>query len=160
MAEIPAPGALKLNGNVAENWRRWKRAFELYMTATEKDKKSQKIQCATFLTLAGETAIAVYETFDFDDNEKDKIEPLVLKFEACCLPKKNVTHERHMLNLRKQKPETIEQFVAELRKLAKNCEEMASLPIRSSKTELLKELAVTVHELHFFVKKICPSNDV
>jgi hypothetical protein len=50
------------------------------MTATEKDKKSQKIQCATFLTLAGEAAITVYETFE--DTEKDKIEPLVAKFEA------------------------------------------------------------------------------
>jgi hypothetical protein len=64
MAEqIPAPKPLKLDGNAAEtDWRRWKKAFELYMTATEKDKKSQKIQCATFLTLAGEAAITVYET--------------------------------------------------------------------------------------------------
>ncbi|CAB4025804.1 Hypothetical predicted protein [Paramuricea clavata] len=99
MAEqIPAPKPLKLDGNAAENWRRWKKAFELYMTATEKDKKSQKIQCATFLTLAGEAAITVYETLTFEDTEKDKIEP-------------------------KQKPdESVEQFVMELKRLAKNCE--------------------------------------
>jgi hypothetical protein len=97
------------------------------MTATEKDKKSQKIQCATFLTLAGEAAITVYETFE--DTEKDKIEPLVAKFEAYCLPKKNAKHERHVFNLRKQKPdESVEQFVTELirtvsmENLAKNCE--------------------------------------
>ena len=54
-ASMPAPKALKLDGNeVAENWRRWRRSFEIYMTATEKDKKSEKIQCATFLSLAGE----------------------------------------------------------------------------------------------------------
>jgi hypothetical protein len=47
------------------------------------------------LTLAGEAAITVYETLTFEDTEKDKIEPLVAKFEAYCLPKKNVTHERH-----------------------------------------------------------------
>ncbi|CAB4044318.1 Transposon Ty3-I Gag-Pol [Paramuricea clavata] len=122
MAEqIPAPKPLKLDGNAAENWRRWKKAFELYMTATEKDKKSQKIQCATFLTLADEAAITVYETLTFEDTEKDKIEPLVAKFEAYCLPKKNVTHERHVFNLRKQKPdESVEQFVTELKRLAKN----------------------------------------
>ena len=91
------------------------------MTATEKDKKSQKIQCATFLTLAGEAAITVYETLTFEDTEKDKIEPLVAKFEAYCLPKKNVTHERHLFILRKQKPdESLEQFVMELKRLAKN----------------------------------------
>ena len=124
MAEhIPAPKALNLDGNVAENWRRWKKAYELYMTATEKDKKSQKIQCATFLTLAGEAAITVYETLTFEETEKDKIEPLISKFEAFCMPKKNVTHERHVFNLRKQKPEeSVEQFATELKRLAKNCE--------------------------------------
>ena len=71
MAEqIPAPKVLNLNGNVVENWRRWRKALELYMTATEKDKKSQKIQCATFLTLAGESAIAVWETLTFEETEK------------------------------------------------------------------------------------------
>jgi hypothetical protein len=143
MAEqIPAPKPfrVKLDGNAAENWRRWKKAFELYMTATEKDKKSQKIQCATFLTLAGEAAITVYETLTFEDTEKDKIEPLVAKFEAYCLPKKNVTHERHLFNLRKQKPdESLEQFVTELKRLAKNCEE---------------ESAMTELEHGFFEKKI------
>ena len=124
MAEhIPAPKALNLDSNVAENWRRWKKAYELYMTATEKDKKSQKIQCATFLTLAGEAAITVYETLTFEETEKDKIEPLISKFEAFCMPKKNVTHERHVFNLRKQKPEeSVEQFVTELKRLAKDCE--------------------------------------
>ena len=67
MAEqIPAPKPLKLDENIAENWRRWKKTFELYMTATEKDKKTQKIQCAIFVTLAGEAAIAVHETIVFE----------------------------------------------------------------------------------------------
>ena len=81
MAEqIPAPKPLKLGGNIAENWRCWKKTFELYMTATEKDKKSQRIQYATFLTLAGEAAIAVHETLVFEETEKDKIEPLKAQY--------------------------------------------------------------------------------
>ena len=44
MAEqISAPKPLNLEGGIAENWHH----SELYMTATEKDEKSQKIQCAT-----------------------------------------------------------------------------------------------------------------
>ena len=114
---------MKLDGNAAENWRRWKKAFELEMTATEKDKKSQKIQCATFLTLAGEAAITVYETLTLEDTEKEKMKRLVAKFEVYCLRKKNVTHERHLFNLRKEKrDESLEQFVTELKRLAKKCE--------------------------------------
>ena len=74
------------------------------------------------MTLAGKAAIAVHETLTFEDQEKDKIEPLVAKFETYCLPKKNVTQERHLLNLRKQKPdESVEEFLTELKRLAKNC---------------------------------------
>ena len=144
MAEqIPAPKPLKLEENIAENWRRWKKTFELCMTATEKDKKSQMIQCATFLTLAGEAAISVHETLVFEETEKDKIGPLIAKFEAYCLPKKNVTHERHLLNLRKQKPD-------ELKRLAKNCEYREL----TRRTGLSKELTMTVLDQGFFEKKI------
>ena len=65
--QIPAPKKLILEGNVSENWRRWRKSFELYMTATEKTEKSEEIQCATFLSLAGEEAIEVFETFQFSE---------------------------------------------------------------------------------------------
>ena len=73
MAEqIPAPRSLSLEGNnLAENWRRWRQQYELYMTATEKDSKSEKLQCATFLALAGEAAIEVFNTFSISTSEKD-----------------------------------------------------------------------------------------
>eukprot|EP00112_Aurelia_sp_Birch-Aquarium-sp1_P022845 Seg6585.1 transcript_id=Seg6585.1/GoldUCD/mRNA.D3Y31 product="hypothetical protein" protein_id=Seg6585.1/GoldUCD/D3Y31 len=83
MAEqIPAPRPLSLEGNnLAENWRRWRQQYELYMTATEKDSKAEKLQCATFLALAGEAAIEVFNTFSIATAEKDKIAPLIEKFE-------------------------------------------------------------------------------
>ena len=71
MAEqIPAPRPLSLeDNNIAENWRRWRQQYELYMTATEKDSKSEKLQCATFLALAGEAAIEVFNTFSIATEE-------------------------------------------------------------------------------------------
>ena len=44
MDKLPALKPLKLEGNLAENWRRWKQRYELFMTATEASKKSAKIQ--------------------------------------------------------------------------------------------------------------------
>ena len=43
------------------------------MTATEKNEKSEEIQCATFLSLAGEAAIEVFETFQFSEAEANKL---------------------------------------------------------------------------------------
>ena len=93
------------------------------MTATEKTEKSEEIQCATFLSLAGEAAIEVFETFQFSEAEANKLAPLIKKFEEFCTPKKNVTHERHVFNLRRQQTgESFENFVTDLRRLVKNCE--------------------------------------
>ena len=39
MDKLPALKPLKLEGNLAENWRRWKHGYELFMTATEASKK-------------------------------------------------------------------------------------------------------------------------
>ena len=38
MDKLPALKPLKLEGNLAENWRRWKQRYELFMTATEANK--------------------------------------------------------------------------------------------------------------------------
>ena len=48
---------------------------------------------------------------------------IVQKFETYCTPKKNTTYERHKFFTRNQKSdETIDQYVTELRTMAKNCE--------------------------------------
>ena len=88
MESLNPPKTLCLEGNTAENWRRWIQRFRLYMCATEKDKKAEKLQCAMLLHCAGEEAQELYNTFTFADGEKDKIAPLIKKFEDYCTPKK------------------------------------------------------------------------
>ncbi|KAK3741617.1 hypothetical protein QZH41_019256 [Actinostola sp. cb2023] len=105
------------------NWRRWLQQFNLYMNATGRDGKHEKIQYSTFLTIAGEDALEIYNTFTFEEAEANKVKPLIKKFEAYCNPRKNVTYERHKFNTRCQEPdEKIDRYVTELRKLAKSCE--------------------------------------
>jgi hypothetical protein len=36
---------LQLTGNLSQNWRRWIQKFEIFATATELNKKDEKIQC-------------------------------------------------------------------------------------------------------------------
>ena len=52
-----------------------------------------------------------------------KITTIIIKFEAYCNPKRNITYERHIFNTRVQgSNETIDAYVTELRLQAKNCE--------------------------------------
>ena len=117
----PPPRPLSFEGNLAENWRRWIQQFRLYLSATGSDKKAEKVQCSIILTVAGEDAVEVFNTFT--ETEEDKIEPLIEKFRSYCTPKKNITFERHVFNTRCQESdESIDSYVTALKKLAKSCE--------------------------------------
>jgi hypothetical protein len=79
------------------------------------------------LTLAGETAIEIYNTFTFTESEidkSDKIELLIHKFEAYCTPKKNLTYERHVFHSRKQHADetyAFDHFLTDLKIIIRKC---------------------------------------
>ena len=118
------PNQVSFEGNVAENWKRFKQKFEIFVIASGNEKKSNKEKCCMLLNLAGEQAIEVFNTFTFEEGEKDDDpEVLMRKFEDYCNPKRNITYERHLFNTRGQGAnETIDAYVTELRLQAKNCE--------------------------------------
>lgn len=90
--QLPEP--LSLQGNIAENWRRWKQRFELYMVASEKNEKSNEVKAAIFLHLAGPEALEVFNTLSFDnDGDDKKLDKLIEKFQAFCI---HITWERHV----------------------------------------------------------------
>ncbi len=124
MEKLPALKPLKLEGNLAENWRRWKQRYELFMTATEASKKSGKIQSSMLLHLIGEDALEVFNTFEFaSEEDKEKPAEILKKFDEYCNPKRNLTVERHIFNSRMQHPgESIDQYITDLRLKVKTCE--------------------------------------
>ena len=54
MAQLQPPSSLSLQGNLAENWKLWIQKLELFCTASEKAEKSEKVQFASLLHVAGE----------------------------------------------------------------------------------------------------------
>ena len=89
-----------VDGNMAENWKRWK--LMLQGPLADKDKKQQR---GYFLLYIGQQARNVYNTWAFKSAEKDKIVKMRDKF-----------------NTRVQRSnENIDQYVTELRRLAKDC---------------------------------------
>ena len=117
------PNQVSFEGSVAENWKRFKQKFEIFVIASCNEKKSNKEKCCMLLNLAGEQAIGFFNTFTFEEGEKDDDpEVLMRKFEDYCNPKRNITYERHLFNTRGQGAnETIDAYVTELR-LQANCE--------------------------------------
>ena len=125
MDRLNPPEALNLDGtNLAESWRQWKQRFELFSLASGLSSKDAKIQAATLLHVIGPAALEIYNTFTWaDEGDKQKVEVILVKYEAYCIPRTNVTWERHVFNTRHQhSDETIDQYVTDLRKKAQTCE--------------------------------------
>ena len=118
---IRQPEELKLTGNVNENWKVFKQSFELYMLAIGLQ-GNDKRKIALLLTVAGRSALDVYNTFTFTDDQKDKFDVVMEKFEEYCTPRKNETYERYVFRNRVQKEsEPIEKYVTDLRLKSQSC---------------------------------------
>ena len=57
MDKFEPPEALNFEGNLAESWRHWKQELTLYLTATEKDAKSDEVKTSVSLTCIGKRGI-------------------------------------------------------------------------------------------------------
>ncbi|OCT91956.1 hypothetical protein XELAEV_18015013mg [Xenopus laevis] len=112
-----------MQGNLEQNWSRFKQRFLLYQRAIKAHEEEDVQTIALFLTVAGQEAIDVYNTFQFAEAEKDNFNAVLKKFENYCVPRKNITYERHVFSSRLQKEhETIDKYVTDLRLKSHSCE--------------------------------------
>ncbi|CAC5413785.1 unnamed protein product [Mytilus coruscus] len=95
MDQLKPPIALSIEGNVSENWRKWKQKFQFYLDATEFNEKAEKLQCSLLFHCIGEDAHAV----------------------------ENQTYERYKFHTCSQSEgENIDHYATELKNRAKTCE--------------------------------------
>ena len=68
----------------------------MYQAAIDADEKSEKMKVSVFSHVVGDEALQVYNKFAFDaDADKMKPGEMIEKFDAYCIPERNVTFERH-----------------------------------------------------------------
>ena len=68
---LAPPGKIKFNSkNIAEDWRKWKEEFSLYVSLTVKEDEHSKLQL--FKYLIGNDGREIYNTLRFEKEEKDR----------------------------------------------------------------------------------------
>jgi hypothetical protein len=128
------PDPLLFEGNIAENWRRFERDFDIFIQAAH-SAASKKVKSYILLNLAGPEAIERERNFTYlperrtaDDQVipgENREDPDVLKtkFREVCNPRTNVILERFKFNSRKQKEgELFDIFLADLKAKSLKCE--------------------------------------
>ncbi|XP_077516524.1 uncharacterized protein LOC144126312 [Amblyomma americanum] len=122
---LKPPEPLQLSGNLSQNWKRFKQELELFIKATtpKDDPRSGAAKAALLLSVAGDEALDVFNTFTFGEQEdKEDYDTLVRKFEAYCAEVSNEVHERYVFRSRKQEDgEPFERFIRDLKKQAAQC---------------------------------------
>ena len=123
MESVKPPDAVNWTGNVDYEWRTFKQRFMLYLMAAGLDEKSDARRIALLLTIAGQQAVEVYNTFEFaNEEDKGKFDEIVKKFDEHCSPKKNESFERYVFRSRMQQPaESIDVFLTDLKLKARTC---------------------------------------
>ena len=109
------------SGNVSENFKRFKRQYELYVYASGLHKETDdKVLASTLLHLMGEDAIEIWNSFGV---EEFTVSNIWSQFEKYCIPKTNVTYERYkFFTCERKEGENIDSYLNSLRLRAKECE--------------------------------------
>lgn len=117
------PAKLRTDGNLAENWKNFRRQLDIFMIASELNAKTSEIKAAVVLNLVGQEAIELFDTFDLTDEQKKNYDEVLKAFETFCKPKTNELYERYMFNKRDQKEgESFDTFLMDIKRLARTCE--------------------------------------
>lgn len=127
VTNIPFPEKIKLDGNhsqLAVSFTRFKRAWDSYEVASRVKEQSAEIRAAHLRACLGEDAQEVLEGLHFE-NEADRLktDSILEALKTFCIGKVNVTYERYnFFTKNQQKDENIDQYVGQLRYLAKTCD--------------------------------------
>ena len=119
---LKPPAPLKLDENLALNWKSWYNAFDIYATAAGVANKPEKVQCCVFLHVAGLEAQKVFRTLHIDSEDQDKLTPLINAFKEYCVGKTNITVTRYQFNSYDQSSETMDTYIRELQNRITYCD--------------------------------------
>ena len=120
---LKLPQPLKMEGNLATNWKRFKRTWQNYSVVARLENFEENFKAALFLSVIGEEALEMSGGMAFS-NEADNqvLSQVIEKFEEFCIGETNETYERFIFNQRNQEEnESIDQYVTVIRKLAQTC---------------------------------------
>ena len=87
MDKLGPPSPMQFSGNLADNWKRFKQRFEIYLAASGAGQGDEKLQAQIFLHVIGEDALDIYNSFQIAAADL-KLPALLKKFEEYFVPTK------------------------------------------------------------------------
>ena len=123
-SDIPPPGDLSFQGNIAENWKKWQRKFENFLHATEKADKGDSVKIGCLLSCVGDEALDRWDHFTWIEGEdKKKYKDVIKKWTTELSGLKRLVFCRYQFwSYVKPDGQPFEEYLVKLRTLAAACE--------------------------------------
>lgn len=126
MEFLKPPDPLRFSGDISRNWKLFIQKFNLFLASsetTDQKPRPESAKGALLLSITGEEAIEVYNTFTFAEGESNlHYATVVKKFEEYCDAQQNEVYERNVFRKRVQEPgEPFEHFLRDLKTQARAC---------------------------------------
>lgn len=123
MEQLLVPQPLVDGAELPEQWKRFKRDFELFLIACEKGDAADGVKVALLLRTVGSRGNDIYDSFRWAQAADKTVYATVLtKFAEFCAPRVNTVAMTHKLLTTKQGRLTIDEFVTELHNIARSCD--------------------------------------
>ena len=125
MERIKPPSELDIDSvSLADVWKEWKEAWELYRISSGLREKDHAIQIATIQSIFGIKARRVLKTLpNIPVNITERtVEGILTALETYCVPRKNTTYERYVFRMTIQEDRSFDIFVTDLRRKAEYCD--------------------------------------
>ncbi|KAK9746395.1 hypothetical protein QE152_g6190 [Popillia japonica] len=68
--QFKPPRKLDVEGDIRGNWNKFKQAYQIFITTTNRKNTEKEIKAAIFLHLIGEEAVDLFNTFNLTADEK------------------------------------------------------------------------------------------
>jgi len=119
---LPVPDKLCLSAEQrSTNWESFQQKWNNYEVASGLSEKTEAVRLATLLTIIGDEALLVYNTFKWG-RDTPTVSAVLTKFTEYCMPKTSEIYNRYILMSRKQhQNEKIDDYVITLENLASKC---------------------------------------
>lgn len=117
--------SLKLEGNLRENWRKFKRNYDIFAAAIGMDdvNKTDAVKINTFLNAIGPEAVEVFDTLTLTAPERQSYASVTKALADFCGSQQNEVYERWVFYNRNQKEgEPFDSFLMDIKILVKSCE--------------------------------------
>ena len=106
-----------------DEWLKWKRRFEQFLSASGLDKDDEARQVSTLMYCLGDDAEGVLASTNIKDDDRKKYKEVMAKFDDYFKVRKNIIYERAKFNTRDQKEgETADEYITALYELIETCE--------------------------------------